>query len=109
MPVRNCIGRGVVCVWVAGCAAWGLWNSRGLQAQAAEPRPATFLAPVAFDTGDQLPADLERADFNDDGYLDLAIVTTQGSGKVTNFLLGDGAGRLLLDNTVTTEIGRAHV
>jgi hypothetical protein len=66
------------------------------------PPAVSFLTPVQSDSGDELPADLELADFNGDGHLDLAVVTTQGSGKTTNFLLGDGAGRLLKDNTIAT-------
>jgi hypothetical protein len=80
--------------------AFGLcvpWSGDGLAA--AEPPPVQFTAPVPFDTGEAGPVDLERADFNDDGLLDVAILTTTGGGRV-HFLVGDGAGGLLKDNTL---------
>src|SRR5512145_702163 len=66
---------------------------------AAEPPAVQFEAPVAFDTGEAGPADVERADFNNDGLLDVAVLTTVGGARV-HFLLGDGAGWLLKDNTL---------
>jgi hypothetical protein len=66
---------------------------------AAEPPPVVFEPPVAFDTGEAGPKDLERADFNDDGFLDVAVLTTTGGGRV-HFLLGGSDGGLRLDNTL---------
>lgn len=85
----------------AACG-WGTWMSVPALAQTAPPPAVSFLAPRGTETGDIDPRDVELADFNGDGHLDLAVITTQGSGQVVNFLLGDGAGSLLLDNTVRT-------
>jgi hypothetical protein len=77
--------------------AWLLCSFGRLQA--AEPPAVVFEAPVAFETGEIGPRDLERADFNNDGFLDVAILTTTGGGKI-HFLLGGPAGGLRKDNTL---------
>ena len=77
-------------IWVLGSA-----GSLG----ASEPPGVVFEAPVAFETGESGPRDLERADFNNDGFLDVAILTTIGGGKI-HFLLGGAGGGLSKDNTL---------
>jgi hypothetical protein len=73
------------------------WTASDLRA--AEPPGVVFEPPVALDTGEAGPRDLERADFNGDGFLDVAVLTTTGGGKV-HFLLGGPAGGLHKDNTL---------
>ncbi|MDH5258122.1 MAG: VCBS repeat-containing protein, partial [Gammaproteobacteria bacterium] len=65
-----------------------------INAQAAIPQ---FSDPAAFELGGQAPQDLEIQDLNYDGHQDMVSVT---STKI-NFLLGDGTGRLLKDNSIT--------
>ena len=84
-------------VLVSALTAWLLCGSGGLGA--ADPPAVAFEAPLAFDTGEAGPKDLERADFNDDGFLDVAVLTTTGGGRV-HVLLGGAGGGLRLDNTL---------
>ena len=77
--------------------AWVLCSFGSLRA--AEPPDVVFEPPVAFETGEAGPRDLERADFNNDGFLDVAILTTTGGGKI-HFLLGGPGGGLHKDNTL---------
>jgi hypothetical protein len=81
----------------AALTAWASWGSVSLWAD--EPPPVVFEPPVAFETGEAGPRDLERADFNNDGFLDVAILTTFGGGKV-HFLLGGAGGGLHKENTL---------
>ena len=77
--------------------AWVLCSFGSLRA--AEPPAVAFEPPVAFETGEAGPRDLERADFNNDGFLDVAILTSTGGGKI-HFLLGGPGGGLRKDNTL---------
>jgi hypothetical protein len=86
-----------VCALATALSVLVLWGANDLRA--AEPPAVVFEPPVAFDTGDATPRDIERADFNNDGFLDVAILTTQGGSKI-HFLLGGAAGGLRKDNTL---------
>jgi hypothetical protein len=74
------------------------WAVAGAQAPA-DPSGVSFVAPVQFDTGEAGPAEIERGDFNGDGFDDLAIRTT-GNGAEIQLLYGDGHGALLKDPTL---------
>ena len=77
--------------------AWALCGFGSLQA--AEPPAVAFEPAVVADTTEFGPKDLERADFNNDGFLDVAVLTAGNGGEV-HFLLGGASGGLSLDNTL---------
>jgi hypothetical protein len=60
-----------------------------------------FLPPVPYDTGEILPVEIEQGDFDNDGVQDLAVRGAANGAEIT-FLIGDGAGRLLKDQTFAT-------
>lgn len=55
-----------------------------------------FNPAIAYELGGESPQDLEVQDLNYDGHLDMMSV----AGAKINFLLGDGSGRLLKDNSI---------
>ncbi len=69
-----------------------------------QPPAVTFLAPVAVDMGEPDPKDLERADFDLDGTLDVAILTW-GNGPQIQLLNGNGAGGFSKGSTLAAAFG----
>ena len=107
MPASFSSRRSVITALVTMVIAWTVWSALPAL-RAADPPAVQFVAPVMFDTGEALPVDTERADLNGDGIQDLAVLTTQGGGKVQMLLGQPGAGgtaQLLKDNTITVPYG----
>ena len=93
--------RGVV---VALCVSV-LWTAIGLGGQGGSAPAAVMFEPaVGSDMGESGPQDIERADFDRDGWPDVAILTT-GNGRQIQFLDITASGALAKGPTLNVPFG----
>ncbi|HSL23637.1 MAG TPA: Ig-like domain-containing protein [Vicinamibacterales bacterium] len=91
MQVPDCVRRSFVHTLLIALLAWGFVSPGSVSAQTL---PSVQFRPAApYDTGASDPGDAEKADFNNDGVQDVAVLTTLG-GSTVHVLVADGNGGL---------------